>query len=86
MASRRGNGEDGIYQLKDGTWEARIMISRGAKGKPTFKTFTSKKWSVEATKLANYIANQKGIEPKSNGDMTVAKWLLKWFDDYVDKM
>lgn len=85
MASRRGNGEGGIYHLKDGTWEARIMIGRDVKGKPTFKTFTSKKRSVVAAKLANYIANQKGIEPRSNGNMTVAKWLLKWFDDYVDK-
>lgn len=43
MASkRRGNGEGGIYQLKDGSWEARLMIGTNAEGKPKFKTFTSK--------------------------------------------
>ena len=85
MASkRRGNGEGCIHQLKDGSWEARIMIGRNTNGNPKFKTFTSKKRNVVATKLADYIANRKD-EPQNAADYTMEKWLLKWFDDYVDK-
>lgn len=67
---RRGNGEGGIYRLKDGSWEARIMIGTNAEGKSRFKTFTSKKRTVVAKKLADYIANKKerdGICLQSNG-------------------
>ena len=51
MAKKRGNGEGCIRQLKDGSWEARIMIGYNEKGKPKFKTFTSKKRSVVAKNL-----------------------------------
>ena len=52
MASkRRGNGEGGIYHLKDGRWEARIMTGMNSKGKPKFKTFTSRKRKEVADKL-----------------------------------
>lgn len=86
MASkRRGNGEGGIYQLKDGSWEARIMIGTNAEGKPKFKTFTSKKRTVVANKLADYIANRREKEPQYACNQTVEKWLWNWFEDYVDK-
>lgn len=79
---RRGNGEGCIRQLKDKTWEARIMIGRNANGNPKFKTFTSKKRSVVAAKLAEYIANRNN-EPLTSANYTVEKWLLQWFDNYV---
>jgi len=86
MASkRRGNGEGGIYQLKDGLWEARLMIGTNVEGKPKFKTFTSKKRNVVASKLADYIANKKEKEPQRASNQTMAKWLWSWFDSYVDK-
>lgn len=84
-AGRRGNGEGGIYQLKDGSWEARIMIGRNAEGKPKFKTFTSKKRIVVANKLAGYIANQKEKEPQYACNQTINQWLWSWFESYVDK-
>lgn len=83
-AKRRGNGEGCIHQLKDGSWEARIMIGSNANGKPRFKTFTSKKRSVVAAKLADYIANRKD-EPQTAADYTMERWLLQWFNNYVDK-
>ena len=86
MASkRRGNGEGGIYQLKDGWWEARVMIGTNVEGKPKFKTFASKKRNVVASKLADYIANKKEKEPQRASNQTMAKWLWSWFDSYVDK-
>lgn len=86
MASkRRGNGEGGIYQLKDGSWEARLMIGTNSEGKPKFKTFTSKKRNVVATKLADYIANRKDKEPQLASNQTMTKWLWSWFESYVDK-
>lgn len=84
-SGRRGNGEGGIYRLKDGSWEARIMIGTNAEGKPKFKTFTSKKRTVVAKKLADYIANKKEREPEYACNQTVQKWLNNWFDSYVSK-
>lgn len=84
-SGRRGNGEGGIYRLKDGSWEARIMIGTNAEGKPKFKTFTSKKRTVVAKKLADYIANKKEREPEYACNQTVQKWLNNWFDSYVIK-
>lgn len=84
-SGRRGNGEGGIYRLKDGSWEARIMIGTNAEGKSRFKTFTSKKRTVVAKKLADYIANKKEREPEYACNQTVQKWLGNWFESYVDK-
>lgn len=85
MAKRRGNGEGCITQLKTGVWEARIMIGYNEKGKPKFKTFTSKKRGTVSQKLADYIANTKSSTPESVCQDTVAKWLNKWLIEYVQQ-
>ena len=59
MSRKRGNGEGCIHKLKDGRWEARIMTGYNEKGKPKFKTFSSKKRDDVSKKLADYISNQK---------------------------
>ena len=85
MASkRRGNGEGCIHQLKDGSWEARIMIGRNANGNPKFKTFTAKKRSTVSAKLTDYIANRPD-KPHNASKQTMEKWLWAWFENYVDK-
>jgi len=83
MAKKRGNGEGCIRQLKDGWWEARIMIGYNEKGKPKFKTFTSKKRNVVANKLSDYIANQKSVAPEVASKDTLEKWLNRWIEEYV---
>ncbi len=83
MAKKRGNGEGCIRQLKDGLWEARIMIGYNEKGKPKFKTFTSKKRTIVAKKLNDYIANQKSALPEAASKETLEKWLNRWLIEYV---
>ena len=83
MSKKRGNGEGCIRQLKDGYWEARIMIGYNEKGKPKFKTFTSKTRSEVSKKLNNYIANQKALTPEMVCKDTAEKWLLRWLEEYV---
>jgi len=75
---KRGNGEGNIRQWKDGTWEARIMIGYDGKGKPKYKTFSSKKRGVVAKKLADYIANKKAVEPEVACRDTLEQWLKRW--------
>jgi len=83
MSKRRGNGEGCIRQLKDGSWEARIMIGYNEKGSPKFKTFTSKKRSVVVQKLSEYIANQKYSQPEVACNESLEKWLRRWLNEYV---
>lgn len=85
MSKKRGNGEGCIHQLKDGNWEARIMIGYNEHGKPKFKTFTGKKRSIVADRLAEYLSNQKAAEPESICNDTVKNWLMRWLDEYVAK-
>lgn len=83
MAKRRGNGEGCIRQLKDGYWEARIMIGYNDKGKPKYKTFASKKRTIVAQKLNDFIANQKSNMPESICSDTMEQWLNRWLIEYV---
>jgi len=83
MAKIRGHGEGSICQLKNGSWEARIRIGYNEKGKPRFKTFTDKKRSVVSKKLAEFIVNQKELEPEVASRDTMEKWLKKWLTEYV---
>ncbi len=83
MAKKRGNGEGCIRQLKDGWWEARIMIGYNEKGKPKFKTFTSKKRSIVASKLSDYIANQKSTLPEVASKESLETWLNRWLKESV---
>ena len=83
MAKKRGNGEGCIRQTKEGYWEARIMIGRNEKGKPKYKTFSSKTRNEVAKKLNNYIANKKALTSEIVCKDTVAQWLNKWLDTYV---
>lgn len=85
MSRKRGNGEGCIHKLKDGSWEARIMIGYNEKGKPKFKTFTNKKREVAAKKLADYIANQEANKPENICNDTLQNWLMRWLDEYVAK-
>ncbi len=85
MSRKRGNGEGCIHKLKDGRWEARIMTGYNEKGKPKFKTFSSKKRDDVSKKLADYISNQKASQPENICKGTLKEWLLRWLDDYVAK-
>lgn len=80
---KRGNGEGCIYQKKDGSWEARIMIGRNEKGKAKYKTFSGKQRADVQRKLYNYIANRKAEEPKNAVKQTVGQWLIRWYNEYV---
>ncbi|MCL1807501.1 MAG: site-specific integrase [Oscillospiraceae bacterium] len=79
---RRANGEGSIRQLKNGSWEARIMKGFRADGKPNIKTFTSKKRAVAAKKLAEFIAGVKR-EVSCPTRMTTGQWMTAWLDEYV---
>lgn len=84
MAKRRGNGEGSItYAKKDKLWVARIMIGYNEKGKPKYKTFSSKQRNIAAKKLADFIANKKDEMPEVICRDTVAKWLNRWLKEYV---
>lgn len=85
MAKKRGNGEGCIRQTKEGYWEARIMIGYNKKGKPKYKTFSSKTRNEVAKKLSDYIANKKALTPEIVCNDTVAQWLNKWLSTYVAK-
>ena len=83
MAKRRGNGEGCIRQLKDGSWEARIMIGYNEKGNPKFKTFTSKKRGDVARKLTDYISERKFNQTEITCNDTLENWLNKCLNTYV---
>ncbi len=83
MAKKRGNGEGCIRQTKEGYWEARIMIGYNEKGKPKYKTFSSKTRNEVTRKLNDYKANKKALTPEIVCKYTVEQWLNKWLDTYV---
>lgn len=85
MAKKRGNGEGCIRQRKEGDWEARIMIGYNENGKPKYKTFTSKKRTTAAQRLADYIANKKSSESENIYNGTVENWLSIWLSQYAVK-
>lgn len=78
---RRANGEGSIRQLKNGSWEARIMCGKRPDGKPRIKTFTAKKRSIAARRLAEFIAGEKQIREVCR--LTLGQWLDTWMDEYV---
>ena len=82
---RRGNGEGCIRKLKDGYWEARIQIGTQPNGKTKFKTFTRKTRKEVQDLLNEYIMKERNNQPDIACNQTVSKWLLSWFDSYVDK-
>ena len=77
---RRANGEGSIRQLKNGSWEARIMCGRNPNGKPKIKTFTGKKRAAVARRLADFIA---GARQTAVCRDTLGQWLDTWLEEYV---
>lgn len=80
---KRGNGEGTIRELKNGYWEARIMIGRNENGKPKYKTFTRKQRAAVQQLLHEYIAKRKSEEPSHAIKQTVGQWLIRWYNEYV---
>ncbi len=85
MAGKRGNGEGNIRLTKEGYWEARIMIGYNEKGKPKYKTFSSKTRAETVKKLNDFIVNRKALEPETVSKDTMKVWLEKWLQVYVAK-
>lgn len=80
---RRANGEGSIRQLKSGFWEARIMYGTHSDGRPKIKTFTAKKRSIVAKKLADFIASEKADVRRRSSRETVMEWVETWLEEYV---
>ncbi|MCL2030341.1 MAG: site-specific integrase [Oscillospiraceae bacterium] len=78
---RRANGEGSVRQLKNGSWEARIMCGFRPDGKPRIKTFTAGKRSVVARRLADFIAGEK--KARQTCRLPLGEWLETWLDEYV---
>ena len=79
---RRKNGDGSIRELKNGSWEARIMIGRQPDGKKKMKTFTRKTCKEALKALNDFNANRLDI-PSNASNLTVEQWLWTWFKDYV---
>ena len=79
---RRKNGDGSIRELKNGSWEARIMIGRQPDGKKKMKTFTRKTCKEALKALNDFKANRLDI-PSNASNLTIEQWLWTWFKDYV---
>ncbi|MDR0294028.1 MAG: site-specific integrase [Oscillospiraceae bacterium] len=80
---RRANGEGSVRQLKNGSWEARIMVGTRADGKPVIKTFTAKKRAVAAKRLADFIAGVRTAAAPRPARETVGEWMEAWLCGYA---
>ena len=79
MAKRRGHGEGSIRERKDGRWEVRVDIGRGADGKRRRKSAFAPT-QAEAVKLLKKLAGrQVHGQLLTTSTPTVASFLEDWF-------
>lgn len=82
-AGKRGNGEGSVYQRRDGTWAASLMVGRKANGTPDRRTVYGKT-RAEAVKKLDELRqrNAAGLIVEATG-LTVQAFIDQWLRDSV---
>jgi integrase len=82
-ARKRGNGEGSVYQRKDGTWAAAVMVGRKANGTPDRRTVYGKTRAEAVRKLDELRQRAAGGLITEPNRLTVEAFLTQWLRDCV---
>lgn len=84
MAKRRANGEGSIRKRKDGRWEGRYTAGYDPDtGKRIIKNVLGKTQAEVKEKLKLAVEDNEKIDVSKDGDITVDKWAMLWFENYA---